>query len=168
MPTKNHRRRVVRLALLSVLTWLATATWAPSASATTTLYNNNCSGCHGPTSGVAPYSSNTCAGCHAHGVHSSSAKNNINVTATPDSTSYDPGDPINVSITGGYRAGWVRAQLWDLNCSAGGTCNQANALVSESLYTSGTTVTFPGPVTLNATAPSTPGTYTWYAGWYGN
>jgi hypothetical protein len=132
-----------------------------------TLFTSNCSDCH-DSAGEAPYLTNTCAGCHAHGVHSSSSKNDINVTATPDSTSYDPGDTISVAVSGGYRDGWVRAQMWDLNCSAAGTCNQGNALVSESLYTSGTTVTFPGPVILEATAPTTPGDYTWYAGWYGN
>jgi hypothetical protein len=97
----------------------------------------------------------------------SNQKNIINVSATPDSTTYNPGDPMTVSVTGGYRAGWVRVQMWDLDCGAA-TCNQGNALVSESFYTSGTTVNFPGPVVLNATAPSTPGTYTWSAGWYGN
>jgi hypothetical protein len=117
---------------------------------------------------VAPYNTTTCAGCHAHGVHSSDAKNDINVTATPDSATYNPGDTINVLVSGGYRSGWVRVQMWDLDCSVSGTCNQANVLVSESLYTSGTTANFPGPVTLTATAPTTPGTYIWYAGWYGH
>ena len=168
VPT-NHRRRVGWLFVLSVLAWLGTAAWAPSASATTTLFNNNCSGCHGSTSGVAPYPSNTCAGCHAHGVHPNSDKNSINVSATPNSTSYNPGDPMTVSVTGGYRGGWVRVQMWGQNCGdANVSCNQGNALVSESLYTSGSTVTFPGPVVLNATAPATPGVYTWSAGWYGN
>ena len=167
MTSINHRRRVGWLFVLPVLAWLGTAAWAPSASATITLFNNNCSGCHGPTSGVAPYPANTCAGCHAHGVHPTSAKNTLNVSATPNSTSYNPGDPMTVSVTGGYRAGWVRVQMWDRACTAA-TCNQGNALVSESLYTSGTTANFPGPVVLNATAPTTPGTYTWSAGWYGN
>ena len=168
MQTIQSRPKVGLFAVLTVFAWLATATWAPSANATSTLYDNNCSGCHGSTSGVAPYPVSTCAGCHAHGVHSSSAKNDINVTATPDSATYNAGDPITVSVTGSYRSGWVRAQMWDLDCSAAGTCNQGNALVSESLYTSGNTVNFPGPVILNATAPATPGVYTWSAGWYGN
>jgi hypothetical protein len=162
-----NRRQIGRLAVLSVLAWLATAAWVPSASARTDYFNNNCSGCHGSTSDVAPYPDNTCAGCHAHGIHSGSSKSDINVTATPNSTSYNPGDPMTVSVTGGYRDGWVRVQMWDLDCSAA-TCNQGNALVSESRYTSGNTVTFPGPVVLNATAPNTPGSYTWSAGWYGN
>ena len=166
MRATDHRRRVSRLAPLTVLAWLAAAMWAPSVSAIPGYYTDECEGCHSATNPA--YTTNTCAGCHAHGVHSSSAKSDINVTATPDSATYNPGDPMTVSVSGGYRSGWVRAQMWDLNCSAAGTCNQGNALVSESLYTSGTTANFPGPVLLEATAPMTPGTYTWYAGWYGN
>ena len=168
MISTRYSGRAGRLVVLSVIAWLAAATWAPSASATSTLFTNNCSGCHGPTSGVAPYPSNTCAGCHAHGTHPNSNKNSINVSATPNSTTYNPGDPMTVSVTGSYRPGWVRTQMWSLNCSVANTCNQGNALVSESLYTSGNTVTFPGPVILSTTAPTTPGNYTWYAGWYGN
>jgi len=138
------------------------ATWAPNASATNSLYDNNCADCHGTV--------RTCAGCHAHGVHPSSStkRTALNVSATPDSAIYLPGDTISVDVTGGYRAGWVRVQMWDRNCSTAGTCTQVNALVSESFLTSGTEVNFPGPVTLTATAPNTPGDYTWYAGWYGN
>ncbi len=154
--------------MLAISTWLGFAVWAPGAGATPTLFDNNCSSCHGPTSTVAPYPDNTCAGCHAHGTHPDSGKNTMNVSATPDSTSYSPGATISVDITGGYRAGWVRVQMWDQNCSVAGTCTQANVLASESLYTSGNTVTFAGPVPLTATAPTTPGDYTWYAGWYGN
>jgi hypothetical protein len=92
----------------------------------------------------------------------------LNVSATPDSITYSPGDTIIVEVGGGYRSGWARAQMWDRNCSVASTCTQGNALVSESLYTSGSTANFPGPVALITNAPITPGDYTWYAGWYGN
>jgi len=168
MEARMHRRLYLPLVMLTISTWLGFAVWAPGAGATSTLFNNNCSICHGSSASIAPYPDTTCAGCHAHGTHPNSGKNTMNVSATPDSTSYSPGATISVNITGGYRSGWVRVQMWDLNCAVANTCTQSNVLASESLYTSGTTVTFPGPVTLTATAPSTPGDYTWYAGWYGN
>ena len=104
MLNKQSRHRVGAITVFSVLAWLAAATWAPGAGATSDLFSNNCSGCPGSGSGVAPYPDNTCAGCHAHGVHPNSSKNTLNVSATPDSTTYDPGDPMTVSVGGGYRA----------------------------------------------------------------
>ena len=43
---------------------------------------------------------NTCAGCHAHGVHPDSDKDTMNVSATPDSTTYAPGDYNYVQVPG--------------------------------------------------------------------
>ena len=57
MQTIQSRPKVGLFAVLTVFAWLATATWAPSANATSTLYDNNCSGCHGSTSGVHPIQS---------------------------------------------------------------------------------------------------------------
>lgn len=166
---KECRHSLGFVTVLSVVAWLVIAAWAPGASAFQSDFTANCVSCHDDSaSSVAPYSTDTCAGCHAHGTYSSSARNDINVTSTPDSATYTPGDPINVDITGGYRPGWVRVQMWDQDCTVAGACTQANPIASESLYTSGTTANFPRPVTLNATAPTTPGSYTWYAGWYGH
>jgi hypothetical protein len=142
---------------------LAFAAWAPNANARSSFYNNECAGCHD-----GDYTTSTCAGCHAHGTHGDSGKGGININATPDSTTYNPGDTIVVQVEGGYRPGWVRVQMWDLDCNIANTCNQSNVLAEESLYTSGSQVDFPGPVALTATVPDTPGDYTWYAGWYGN
>ena len=148
---------------ICIIALVALATWAPNSYARSAFYSDSCAGCHD-----GDYTTSTCAGCHAHGVHPSDAKNTMNVSATPDFTSYAPGDSIIVQVTGGYKSGWVRAQMWDLDCNTASTCNQGNALVSESFYTSGSTVNFPGPVALTSTVPVTPGVYTWYAGWYGN
>ena len=142
---------------------LAFAAWAPNANARSSFYNDECAGCHD-----GDYTTSTCAGCHAHGTHGDSGKGGININATPDSTTYNPGDTIVVQVEGGYRPGWVRVQMWDLDCNIANTCNQSNVLAEESLYTSGSQVDFPGPVALTATVPDTPGDYTWYAGWYGN
>ncbi len=63
--------------LCSAIALLIVVLGAPQARATLTLYNNNCVSCH--SSAIT-----TCDGCHAHGVHSSSAKNDINLTGTTD------------------------------------------------------------------------------------
>ncbi|MGC1951637.1 MAG: hypothetical protein WA970_03450, partial [Gammaproteobacteria bacterium] len=88
---------------------LLTFIFLPNAYAFPNLFTDNCQVCHGATA--------TCAGCHAHGTHSSSTKNDINVTATTDKAVYAPGETVTVSITGGYRDGWVRAKLWAQDCS---------------------------------------------------
>ena len=96
--------------------------------------------------------------CHAHGVHSTSAKNDINVTGTTDKGTYAPGEIVNVTVDGGYRPTAARAILYDdngvlLDISTGGSppINAAE-----------------WPVVLGAPAPATPGTYTWVVAWYGN
>jgi len=137
--------------------FVAIAAWAPNVLAYSGYYDTNCLDCHGTP--------NTCNGCHAHGVHSSSSKSDINISATPEFTTYNPGDTIVVQVDGGYRRDWVRVQMWDLDCTAG-ECTQDKVLVQESNMTTGSVAAF--PVALTATAPTEPGTYTWYAGWYGN
>jgi MYXO-CTERM domain-containing protein len=123
-------------------------------------YDSNCAACHGTTTagGV-----QTCAGCHAHGTHPDSNKNSINLTGTTGKTSYAPGETVTVTVSGGYRSGWVRVLLYDQNLQqvarSGGT-----TLPGFSAPCCG-----PGfPVTLSAPAPTTPGTYTWWVAWYGN
>ena len=159
MAPANNLKRVVRLTVLFMLAWVGSAAWASNADAFESFYDDNCISCH--DSGPA---ARTCAGCHAHGVHPDSVKDTLNVTAVPDRRSYSPGDFINVEIGGGYLDGWVRTQVWDLDCDIPGTCSQGNARVSEK----GTSTNSPGPVTLTATVPTAPGDYTWYAGRYGN
>lgn len=123
-------------------------------------YDSNCAACHGTTAagGV-----QTCAGCHAHGTHPDSNKNSINVTGATGKASYAPGETVTVTVNGGYRPGWVRVLLYDQNLQqvarSGGT-----ALPGFVAPCCG-----PGfPVTLSAPAPTTPGTYTWWVGWFGN
>ncbi|HSB78578.1 MAG TPA: hypothetical protein VLM91_07310, partial [Candidatus Methylomirabilis sp.] len=123
-----------------------------------------CSGCH-----RAPVTS-TCNGCHGHGTHSSSAKSSINVagatgtgtTATTfvAKTTFAPGEQMSVRISGGYRTGWVRTILYDQN-------------MNELARSTGTASSGMGggpalPVFLSVPAPTTAGTYTWTAAWYGN
>jgi len=143
---------------LSVLLFLALGLSAltlclPGADAFESLYTANCTDCHSDTV-------TTCNGCHAHGVHSNNAKDDINVTGVTDNSTYAPGETVTVTITGGYRNGWIRAILYDENMAelARMSCPGAEGGCTGSVY----------PVTLTAPAPPTPGTYTWNVAWYGN
>jgi hypothetical protein len=143
---------------------LAMATFAMGvndAEARSSFWDANCATCHAAETA-------SCAGCHAHGVHSGSSKTDINVSASTDKATYTPGETVTVSITGGYRDGWVRAILYNENgvevdrsegpgCGTGGPDNGCGD--GEEFY---------GPIFLTAPAPSTPGSYLWEASWYGN
>ena len=122
-------------------------------NATPTLYANNCAGCHSATV-------TSCNGCHAHGTHSTSAKNDINVAGTLDKSSYAPGETVTVTVTGGYRTSWLRVLLFDNAFTelARSSCPGGMGGCTTSVY----------PITLTAPAPQTPGTYTWSVAWYGN
>src|SRR5512144_815940 len=132
---------------------IALVLWMPSADGFESLYDANCTGCHSTTV-------KTCNGCHAHGVHSSDAKDDINVTGVTDKATYAPGETVSVTRTGGYRMGWIRATLYDQTMTelARSSCPGGMGGCTESVY----------PVTLTSTAPATPGTYTWNVSWYGN
>ena len=130
---------------LSVLLFLvsglaALVFWSPGADATSGLYTTNCSGCHGSTV-------NTCNGCHAHGVHSGDTKDDINVTGVTDKATYSPGETVTITITGGYRTGWIRAILYDQTTTelARSLCPGGEGSCTTSVY----------PVNLTAPAPAT-------------
>lgn len=126
---------------------------APGAAAYSSYYTSNCTTCHSATV-------TTCNGCHSHGTHSSTAKTDINVAGTLNKTSFTPGETVSVTITGGYRNGWVRAVLVDQQGAelARSSCPGGQGGCTTSVY----------PVTLTAPAPTTPGSYTWAVAWYGN
>jgi hypothetical protein len=135
----------VLVALLGLMFWI------PIANAESGFYTSNCSSCHGTTP-------NTCNGCHAHGTHSSSSKNNINIAGATDKTTYAPGETVSVTITGGYRQGWVRVILYDQNMTE----------LKRSTGPSGTGGGAGYPIILTAPAPMAGGSYTWNVAWYGN
>jgi hypothetical protein len=113
--------------------------------------SQGCDGCHTATT--------TCNGCHAHGTHPNKSMNSINVAGATNKASYAPGETVTVTITGGYRNGWIRAVLRDQNnVELARTSGPDSGIGSSGTY----------PVTLSAPAPATPGTYTWKVGWYGN
>ena len=87
-------------------------TWVPHVHAFDYSFSVNCLSCHNTPSEILE----VCGMCHAHGVHSSAAKNDINVSGTTDKTSYAPGETVMVTIRGGYRPPTrARAVLYDQN-----------------------------------------------------
>ena len=153
----RHQR--IFTVLFCFLALAAFAVWAPGVHAESGFYSTNCGGCHTVTS--------TCNGCHGHGVHSSTAQNDFNLRATANKATYTPGEAMTVTLIGGYRNGWVRALLR----------NDAGVIVSRSTPAGSmggvTTSVLPYTFTLTPTgttltAPTTPGTYTYMAAWYGN
>ena len=145
----------VTIILSFIFVLVAFAMWANNAEARSGFWagQGGCVACHAGED-------NSCAGCHAHGTPSDSGKDDINVVASTDKTTYAPGEDVTVSITGGYRSGWVRAILY----------NENGVEVARSSGSGGTGggLEFPGPIVLTAPAPADPGLYTWEASWYGN
>jgi MYXO-CTERM domain-containing protein len=129
---------------------------APLALASPTYFSTQCAGCHDATS--VGSTATTCNGCHAHGTHPDSTKSSIYVAGATDAASYAPGATVKVTITGGYRTGWLRAVLYDQSGKELARSTGPNGMGGGAGY----------PVTLTAPAPATPGSYTWSVGWYGN
>jgi hypothetical protein len=151
-------KKVLFAALIFVCAF-AFVSWiigTPTADARSSYYTDmGCQVCHGTNS--------TCNGCHSHGTHSSSSKTDIYLTGTTNKTSYAAGETVSVTITGGYKTGWVRAILYDQ------AMNQV--AISKGTIVSGASAPSGGPgfpITLSAPAPTVAGTYTWSVSWYGN
>ncbi len=170
-----QRRWVGRLATLALAAWVGTLAWAPNASAQSGYFSSPppaspttqaCNSCHT----TADFPSGTCAACHGHGVHPNSTKNTLNVSATPDKGTYAPGEAMTITVAGGYRNGSARAKLWEKDCSSV-TCTSEDYVVAKGNLLNSQNAPFGSTTsvtTLNATAPTTAGTYTWSASWYGN
>ncbi len=128
----------------------------PTAGARSSYYTDQgCQACHGTTS--------TCNGCHSHGTHSSSGKTDMNINGTTNKTTYATGETVSVTITGGYKTGWIRAILYNQTMT--------QVAISKGTIQSGASAPSGGPgfpITLSAPAPTTAGTYSWNVSWYGN
>ena len=109
-------------------------------------FSSDCASCH---SDDTP----SCIGCHHH-------KGTLNATA--DQTSYHPGDPVTVTLTGGTRPGWMRGLLYDENHVE---LDRKTGPTGTGDDSGGNPVIF--PVTLHAPAPAV-GDHVWRAGWFGN
>jgi hypothetical protein len=118
-------------------------------------------------------------------VHTRIAGSGINIEATTDKSEYEPDEDITVTIEGGSGEGrWIRAKIFDRDCSAAGVDCDTSVSGSDVIAVAGNPcpscpddsnnfgglngVTTGYPVAITVTAPSTPGTYTWSASWYGN
>ena len=121
--------------------------WTATASAQSTYFTSKgCSVCH-------VTATSTCNGCHAHGTHPTSAKSSINLAGVTKNnagvatTSFTPGQAMQVTISGGYRINWVRALLYDQNmielARSTGTVSSGGGPVGAAAL----------PVTFTTTAP---------------
>jgi len=119
------------------------------ASAKSEFFSQSCASCHFNDTA-------TCDGCHIHGPKG--------LTATTDLDQYQPGQAVTVMFGGGTRGGWIRAILYNQNGvevarSTGPTGGGDDGTQDPALEF---------PVLLSASAPSTPGFYTWSVSWYGS
>src|SRR5574341_1632455 len=110
---------------IAFVTWIS---GTPTADARSTFFTDNCQSCH---------ATSTCNGCHSHGTHATKSKNDINITGVTDKAAYSAGETMSVTVSGGYKTGWVRAILY----------NQSMQEVARSTGTA-------FPVTLTASAPA--------------
>jgi len=132
--------------IIFTMTLGAVQFWANGAQAQSSYFTSRgCSGCH-----AAPVAT-TCKGCHHHGASP--------LAGATNKTTYSPGETVTVTITAGSRTGWFRAILRDQNGAQ---------LAVSSGNESGMGQSTTSPATLSAPAPTTPGTYTWKAAWFGN
>ena len=120
---------------------------ASSAQAHPSFFASRCASCHSNDTA-------TCNGCHHH---------RGTLTATPNKTEYQPGEVVVVTLNGGTQSGWIRGLLYDASNQEIDRRSGPTGMGDDG---QGSPVTF--PVTLTSTAPTTPGTYTWNAAWFGN
>lgn len=177
--------RKTSILFVCIMMLIAFFTWTPTANAFPSFYATECAGCHGgAVSGFSP-ATGSCAGCHAHGTHSGTGTGDINITATPDKLVYAPGETVAVTINGGSGFnGYIRAKLFDQDCSvvtcdtsvtgphvideANNPCPNGDCPVGfGAAGPAGTTTQYPVTI-LTGIAPSTPGTFTWSASWFGH
>ena len=121
--------------------------------------DRGCSGCHGATP-------TTCNGCHEHGVN---GRTGSPQSATVNKTTFAPGENVIVTLRGGRTSsatngtgGWVRGILYRDNVEI---ARSAGTVAPGNIGPSGGSGL---PITFTTPAPTTPGTYTYAAAWFGN
>ena len=120
--------------------------------------DRGCSGCHGATP-------TTCNGCHEHGVN---GRTGSPQSATVNKTTFAPGENVIVTLRGGRTSsatngtgGWVRGILYRDNVEI---ARSAGTVAPGHGPSGGSGL----PITFTTAAPTTPGTYTYAAAWFGN
>ena len=133
----------------SILLLAALAIFALAApvSAYPTFFDQRCASCHSNDTA-------TCNGCHHHGPSG--------LSAAADASSYSPGAPVTVTLSGGSQHGWVRGILYDENDVVMALASGPTGTGDDS---QGGAVTL--PVQLSAAAPITAGAHAWQAAWFG-
>jgi hypothetical protein len=139
--------RSLRLAVALGVAALAALAVPQMAFARSSYFTSRCASCH-------TNDTQTCNGCHHH---------QGGLSARCDQTSYTPGDPVTVTLSGGTQRGWIRALLYDQTNTQLDRKSGPTNMGDDGL---GNPVTF--PVVLKGTAPALPGDYTWAAAWFGN
>jgi len=155
--TRHGKAGIVFFFLLACV---AFALWAPNVNAQSNYYvDRGCSGCHGATP-------TTCNGCHEHGVI---GRTGSPQSATVNKTTFAPGEDVIVTLRGGRTSsatngvgGWVRGILYRDNVEIS---RSAGTVAPGNIGPSGGSGL---PITFTTAAPTTPGTYTYAAAWFGN
>ena len=158
--SNSNRHGKAGIALFFLLACAALAFWAPNANAQSNYYvDRGCSTCHGATP-------TTCNGCHEHGVR---GRTGSPQSATVNKTTFAPGENVIVTLRGGRTSsatngtgGWVRGILYRDNVEI---ARSAGTVAPGNIGPSGGSGL---PITFTTAAPTTPGTYTYAAAWYGN
>jgi hypothetical protein len=135
-----------RAGSITILCLLLCGLGFTQAGAYPSLFESRCASCHSDDSA-------SCDGCHEH---------RSSLSAETSQPVYNPGEIINVTLDGGSQGGWVRGLLYDQNGTEVDRKGGPTGTGDDGL---GSPVTF--PVSLQATAPTTPGEYTWSAAWFG-
>ncbi|MBI5118541.1 putative metal-binding motif-containing protein, partial [Candidatus Poribacteria bacterium] len=151
------RFKVMKVMALVLLAMSSALLLARDVSAEPTYFTANCASCHSNDTV-------TCNGCHSHGVWSNSSRSIKNLKAATDLAQYKPGQTVNVTLSGGYRSGWVRGLLYDNTGK-----EIARVTGPTGMGDDGTgSLKQQFPILLSAPAPSAPGFYTWTAAWFGS
>ena len=109
------------------------------------IYDSTCNGCHSSAS------ARTCIGCHSVS----------NFNGQTNKVSYETGEAMSITISGTAETAtsWARFTVFDQN---------GNQVAQTSGNNSGYGGSSTLPTNLSATAPATPGTYTYAVAWFSN
>ncbi len=139
----SHRYAKKGIVLFFFLLFAASAFLAGRADAQSSFFSGRgCTSCHSAAG-------STCKGCHFHGAS--------NLRATPNKTTFAPGETVTVTFNGGSQSGWVRGILYRDNVEVARSSGAGGMGGGPSL-----------PITFTTPAPTAPGSYTYAAAWFGN
>ncbi|MEZ4650253.1 MAG: hypothetical protein R3E97_16015 [Candidatus Eisenbacteria bacterium] len=136
--------------LIALLAWTLLCLAHEDAFPLPELWDSLCHSCHVDDSP-------TCVGCHNH---------RGELSARTTRAEYWPGETVEVRMEGGSKPGWTRARLYDEQGNLLSEATGPSRSGDDSLSV-GATEKVEFPLLLLGHAPSTPGTYTWQASYFG-